>query len=74
MARGYHIWEGESFSIEYVTRYREAYVTRLKDNAIRSVSLKDDQGRNITWRQVRSGMRSHGVDRAAEVFFALGVA
>ena len=47
-------------------------ITRNDTGAMRKVSLHNSKGHNITLAQFRSGVKSHGFDRACATFFKLG--
>jgi len=59
----------ENFEVDYYKGWLVIHDTATKQNEC--VQLKNDKGRNITLNQFKSGVKTHGVDRACRVFLKL---
>ncbi len=46
-------------------------ITCAATNECESITLNDDRGRNITLLQFKSGIKSHGMDKACQTFLRL---
>ena len=65
-------YETELFEVDYHNGW--LVITDKANNQNKCVQLTNQQGRNITFNQFKSSVKSHGIDKACAVFLKLAAA